>query len=262
MLFKSLKVMEHQEIFKKMRNEKIDLSIIIPSYNEKNNLKFLINKSNKLISKNKTLEIILVDNGSTDGSKNFLQFLKPPSTRLKIVRVKKNIGYGYGIKYGLKYANGEIISWTHADLQFDINDIVKFYQKNSIRIKFKKIIIKGSRKNRSVLDIFFTKGMSVLVNLIFNTNINDINAQPKMFKKKMIKKIINYAPNDFSIDLFLLLYSSKNGYKIQEFPLKVSKRTKDKAKGGGSILGKIKLTLSTLRYIFSLKFNNHHILWK
>ena len=80
--------------------------------------------------------------------------------------------------------------------------------------------------------------------------------------KKMIKKIINYAPNDFSIDLFLLLYSSKNGYKIQEFPLKVSKRTKDKAKGGGSILGKIKLTLSTLRYIFSLKFNNHHILWK
>ena len=89
MLFKSLKVMAHQKIFKKMRNEKIDLSIIIPSYNEKNNLKFLINKSNKLISKNKTLEIILVDNGSTDGSKNFLQFLKPPSTRLKIIRVKK-----------------------------------------------------------------------------------------------------------------------------------------------------------------------------
>ena len=157
MLFKNLKVMAHQEIFKKMRNEKIDLSIIIPSYNEKNNLKFLINKSIKLISKNKTLEIILVDNGSTDGSKNFLQFLKPPSTRLKIVRVKKNIGYGYGIKYGLKHSNGEIVSWTHADLQFDINDIVKFYQKNSIRIKFKKIIIKGSRKNRSVLDIFLQK---------------------------------------------------------------------------------------------------------
>ena len=262
MLFKSLKVMAHQKIFKKMRNEKIDLSIIIPSYNEKNNLKFLINKSNKLISKNKTLEIILVDNGSTDGSKNFLQFLKPPSTRLKIVRVKKNIGYGYGIKHGLKHANGEIVSWTHADLQFDINDIVKFYQKNSIRIKFKKIIIKGLRKNRSVLDIFFTKGMSVLVNLIFNTNINDINAQPKMFKKKMIKKIINYAPNDFSIDLFLLLLSSKNGYKIKEFPLTVSKRTKDKAKGGGSILGKIKLTFSTLRYIFSLKLNDNYLLWK
>ena len=262
MLFKSLKVMAHQKIFKKMRNEKIDLSIIIPSYNEKNNLKFLINKSNKLISKNKTLEIILVDNGSTDGSKNFLQFLKPPSTRLKIVRVKKNIGYGYGIKYGLKHASGEIVSWTHADLQFDINDIVKFFQKNSIRIKFKKIIIKGLRKNRSVLDIFFTKGMSVLVNLIFNTNINDINAQPKMFKKKMIKKIINYAPNDFSIDLFLLLLSSKNGYKIKEIPLRVSKRTKDKAKGGGSILGKIKLTFLTLRYIFSLKYNDNYLLWK
>ena len=254
--------MAHQKIFKKMRNEKIDLSIIIPSYNEKNNLKFLINKSNKLLKQNKTLEIIIVDNGSTDGSKNFLDFLKLPSNRLKIVRVKKNIGYGHGIKFGLKHANGEIISWTHADLQFDINDIVKFYLKNSIRIKFKKIIIKGLRKNRSILDIFFTKGMSVLVNLIFNTNINDINAQPKMFKRIMIKKLIHYAPNDFSIDLFLLLSSLKSGYKINEFPLKVSKRTNDKAKGGGSILGKIKLTLSTLRYIFSLKINNHHMLWK
>ena len=262
MLFKSLKVMAHQKIFKKMRNEKIDLSIIIPTYNEKNNLKFLINKSNKLIGKNKTLEIILVDNGSTDGSKNFLQFLQPPSTRLKIVRVKKNIGYGYGIKYGRKYANGEIISWTHADLQFDINDIVKFYQKNSIRIKFKKIIIKGSRKNRSILDVFFTICMSTLVNLIFDTNINDINAQPKMFKKEMIKKIVKYAPNDFSIDLFLLLSSSKSGYTIKEFPLRVSKRTKDKAKGGGSISGKIKLTFSTLGYIFSLKLNGNHLLWK
>ena len=72
-----------------MINEKIDLSIIIPSYNEKNNLKFLINKLNKLLIQNKTLEIVLVDNGSTDGSKNFLQFLKPPSTRLKILREKK-----------------------------------------------------------------------------------------------------------------------------------------------------------------------------
>ena len=104
--------------------------------------------------------------------------------------------------------------------------------------------------------------MSVLVNLILNTNINDINAQPKMFKKNMIKKIINYGPNDFSIDLFLLLLSSKNGYKIKEFPLIVSKRTKDKAKGGGSILGKIKLTFSTLRYIFFLKLKDNHLLWK
>ena len=75
--------MAHQKIFKKTRNEKIDLSIIIPSYNEKNNLKFLVNKSNKLLIQNKTLEIIIVDNGSTDGSSNFLYFLKQPSVRLK-----------------------------------------------------------------------------------------------------------------------------------------------------------------------------------
>ena len=44
--------------------------------------------------------------------------------------MNKNIGYGYGIKKGLKFASGKIISWTHADLPFGINDIIKFFYKN------------------------------------------------------------------------------------------------------------------------------------
>ena len=234
-----------------MRNEKIDLSIIIPSYNEKNNLKFLINKLNKLLIQNKTLEIVLVDNGSTDGSKNFLQFLKPPSTRLKIVRVKKNIGYGYGIKYGLKHANGEIVSWTHADLQFDINDIVKFYQKNSIRIKFKKIIIKGSRKNRSVLDIFFTKSMSVLVNLIFNTNINDINAQPNLFSRSFFKSL-ELPPKDFSLDLYFFFSALEQRLPLYRFDVVFESREHGVG-NNENFISKLRYSLATIQYSLGLK---------
>jgi glycosyltransferase involved in cell wall biosynthesis len=238
------------------------LSIIIPSFNELNNLKHLIKKTNLIVLKNSNIEIIIVDNGSTDGSKNYLKNNKKFFPKIKFVRVKKNIGYGYGIKYGLKFATGKIISWTHADLQFDINDIIKFFSKNNNLIINQYQVNKGRRQNRSFLDVFFTNGMSVIVNFIFNTHIKDINAQPKIFNRNLIKKILRFGPNDFSLDLFLLLLASKNNLVINEFPLKVKNRVNDKAKGGGSFFGKIKLTINTLRYIFILYFSLNKGIWK
>ena len=243
-------------------SKKKELSIIIPSYNEKNNLKFLLTKTNNILIKNKNIEIIIVDNGSTDGSKDYLKQKKKIFSKLKIVRVNKNIGYGYGIKHGLKFATGKIVAWSHADLQFDINDVVRFFNKNYNIIKKERIIVKGRRKNRSFLDIFFTIGMSLMVNIFFNVNIKDINGQPKMFSKIFLKKIFRYAPNDFSLDLFLMLLAAKNAFKINEFPLIVKKRLNDKAKGGGSLMGKIKLTIATLRYIFLLRLKFNKRLWK
>ena len=104
--------------------------------------------------------------------------------------------------------------------------------------------------------------MSIIVNFIFNTKLKDINGQPKMFNRKLIKNILKLGPNDFSIDLFLLLLALKNNLIINEFPLKVKNRVNDKAKGGGSFFGKIKLTFNTLRYIFILFFSLKKQIWK
>ena len=245
-----------------MNSKKKKLSIIIPSYNELNNLRHLLKKANRILFSNKNIEIIIVDNGSTDGSKGYLDKNKKFFPKLKIVHVKKNIGYGFGIKYGLRFSTGNIISWTHADLQFDIMDIVKFFSKNHEMITNQNLIIKGRRQNRSILDIFFTKGMSFVVNLFFNTKIQDINGQPKMFNSKLSRKILKLGPNDFSLDLFLLLLASKNKLAIKEFPLKVKNRLNDKPKGGGSIYGKIILTINTLKYILNTSFSLNRRLWK
>ena len=242
--------------------KKKDLSIIIPSFNEIKNLNILCNKVNKLLIKNKNIEIIIVENGSTDGSKNFIKINKKIFSKIKFIDIKKNIGYGHGIKCGLKFATGKVISWTHADLQIDIDDIIHFFNKNSHRILKKKIIIKGRRINRSLFNILFTKGMSFFVNFFFNVDINDINAQPKIFPNSFVNKILKFAPNDFTLDLFLLLLVAKNNHDILEFPLRFNKRLHGDAKGGGTIIGKIKLTIATLKYIYLLKINLNYKLWK
>ena len=228
-------------------------SFIIPSFNEAQNLPKLCNKLIKILRKNNKLEIVIVNNGSTDQTTNILKKQKINKFKnFKILNLKKNIGYGHGILSGLKIAKGEILTWFHADLQADPSEIFRALIKNQKKILNNQFIVKGKRTNRSFFDNFFTFFMSSFVNFIFKTSISDINAQPKMFNKKIIKKFKN-PPNDFSLDLYFLLIAYFNNYKIIEFPIFWGERYSGIAKGGGSIVGKIKLTVRSLIYIRKLK---------
>ena len=96
------------------------ISLVIPCYNEKQNLPRLIERCETLVSKH-SIEVILVDNGSTDNSSEVIE----EYPFIKLVRIEKNQGYGYGIIQGLTQATGDILSWTHADLQTDPNDLIR-----------------------------------------------------------------------------------------------------------------------------------------
>ena len=228
-------------------------SFIIPSFNEAQNLPKLCDKLIKIIKKNKKLEIIIVNNGSTDQTIEILNKQKINKFKnFKILNLKKNIGYGHGILSGLKIAKGEIIAWFHADLQADPNEISRALIKNQKKILNNKFILKGKRTNRSFFDNFFTFFMSAFVNFIFKTSISDINAKPKMFSKKILKKFKN-PPNDFSLDLYFLLIAYFNNYKTIEHPIYWDKRYSGEAKGGDSLIGKVKLTIRSIKFIINLK---------
>ena len=143
-------------------------SFIIPSFNEAQNLPKLCSKLLKILKKNKKLEIIIVNNGSTDQTIEILNKQKINKFKnFKILNLKKNIGYGHGILSGLKITKGEIIAWFHADLQADPNEISRALIKNQKKILNNKYILKGKRTNRSFFDNFFTFFMSTFVNFIF-----------------------------------------------------------------------------------------------
>ncbi len=225
------------------------LSLVIPCYNEIDSIEELINLCKKII--NSYTEIIIVDNGSTDGSYKKLKNLKLPKN-IKIKRVRKNIGYGNGILKGLKVCRGEIISWTHADLQTDPNDIINSYNLHKHKLLSKTCIVKGERKGRNFLDNFFTLGMSIYSSFILGERLFDINAQPKMFHKSFLKEF-NNPPLDFSLDLYILYFFKKKNIEIIPYPVFFNKRKYGKAKGGGSLMGKFKLISRTFKYINNLR---------
>ena len=228
-----------------------NLSLIIPCYNEQENLPLLFKKLLKI--QLECFEIILIDNGSKDNTSKIIEhFIKNNNSCIKILKIKKNIGYGHGIMSGVRKASGQIVAWTHADLQTDPQDVVDAYQFFVSKNGDRNFILKGKRKKRKFFDKLFTGLMSIISSIAFNMKLSDINAQPKMFSRNFVKYIDN-APNDFSLDLFILVKAIKLNYTILEYPVMFKNRSYGISKGGGSFIGKIKLTLRTLSYINRLR---------
>lgn len=246
-----------------IKSDSIDpgLSVIIPCFNEVSNVEPLMQNINKLRDITDVhCEIIFVDGGSVDGTvealNNSIKKLGLQS-RVRVCEAVLNTksGYGADIMRGLRLAKGQIVGWTHADLQTDILDVVRAYRLILNSGNIKNTIVKGRRKQRPFWDAFFTFGMQIFVFFMLKTKLDDINAQPKIFHRDVLANILcEDTPADFSLDLFLLWRARSKRMSIIDFPVFFTKRLHGHAKGGGGGLRqKIGLTKRTLRYIIKLK---------
>ena len=227
-----------------------NLSIIIPCYNEKENIKILLDKFISI--KDENFELILVNNGSSDSTEKVISRYSRIDHRIRYLNIEENIGYGNGIMSGISKSKNNIISWTHADLQTDINDVINSFHNFVIHKNYKQCVLKGKRKGRNIFDWFFTFSMSIISSILLGKHLSDINAQPKMFHRSFLEKLKNY-PEDFSLDLFFLYQAKSNAMKIIEFPVIFGKRLHGESKGGGTIAGKLKLINRTLNYMIKLR---------
>ncbi len=226
----------------------MDISLVIPCFNEAKNLPFLYKKLLKLLD-NKKIEIIIVDNGSSDDTYSLLKSYQVDNKNLKVLKINKNIGYGNGIIEGLKVANGDILSWTHADMQTDPNDILrglKFFNHHK-----KGIFVKGLRKGRPFLDKLFTFFMSIYCSLRLGNFYRDINAQPVMFHSSFFQSWVN-PPKDFSLDLYAYFMAKKLNYKIYKFPVIFSKRLFGVSSWNIDFPSKLKFIDRTIKFTYNL----------
>ena len=236
--------------------KKVD--VIIPCFNENKNIKRLVSSWSKALSAEKSISVYFINNGSTDNTGMLLkkEIELSSSKNLNVLEIKKNIGYGHGIKHGIQNTKSEIICWTHADLQipvFDVINIIKKYQSNNNNQNY---LYKGNRNKRKIFDLLFTKLMSFAGLLFTGIYINDINAQPKIFSRSNVADFINY-PDDFTIDAHILYSHKKKNKLIQSHNSTFLERTGNEPKGGGSLIGKINLSFKTISYF--INFNKYFI---
>ena len=228
------------------------LSLIIPCYNEAESIPQLIKRCEKLIDQMKNIEIILVDNGSIDNTPSVLENLTSDLSSIRVIRLEVNQGYGHGILSGLKVANGEILSWTHADMQTDPVDLLKGvdFFKNAKHLE--GIFVKGKRYGRPIMDIFFTIGMSIFETLLLRKWMWDINAQPTMFHREFFLNW-EHPPEDFSLDLYVYYMAKKKRLKVCRFPVLFGERAHGVSHWNISLVSKYKFIKRTLIYSFNLQ---------
>ena len=163
-------------------------SIIIPVFNEEKTILQVLNnlKDTKFLKFQK--EIIVIDDGSTDGTKKILEENKNLYDHL--YSNKSNKGKGAAVKIGLDKCNGEYIVFQDADLEYDPHDLLKF---ENVFLKFKADGIIGSRFNydkytrsHSILNKIGNSFLTFIFNILHNTTFTDIYSCYFAFKKKLI----------------------------------------------------------------------------
>lgn len=226
-------------------------SIVIPCYNEEDNLPNLI-KSISEFAKGRELEFVLVENGSKDNSFALMKDLTNDKDFIKIVLVEVNQGYGYGLHQGIKAASGDYIGWIHADLQLPLADVSQFLDRIDTYNGSQKLFLKGTRHNRSFVDYFFTYGMTCFESVLFGRWLFDIGAIPVFFDRSLLP-LLERMPKDFSIELFIYNKAKVHGYKVERLPVHLLKREKGKSSWNTGLMSRIKQSMRIIKASFNIK---------
>jgi len=204
--------------------KKISLSIIIPILNEENTLIKILNKI-QYLNDYCNLEIILVNDGSTDKSKKIINDNKDLYS--KSLHLEKNFGKGKAVIEGLKISTGDYLLIQDADLEYDPKDIVRFIEKIK---NYSADLILGSRfigSERSVLHFWHMVGnkfITLLFNFLNNATFSDIYCCYCLFKKDNLK-ISNLKSFGWGQQAEILTYVYKKSNKVFEIGVKYNART-------------------------------------
>lgn len=226
------------------------LSIVVPCYNEADNIPLILKRFAEVITSD--MELILVDNGSTDNSAAILKELLPSFIFARTVRVKVNKGYGYGILTGLKAGTGDFLGYTHADMQTDPYDVVRAWKIIKNADYDRHILVKGDRINRPLFDKFFTFGMGIFETLYLGRHLYEINAQPNIFSRQFFTSWDN-PPNDFSLDLYVLYLATIKKLDIRRIKVEFPERQHGSSKWNTGLLSKWKFIKRTIDFSLKLK---------
>ena len=202
------------------------LSIIIPTYNEEKTIIQVLEKIKNNSSKLFKYEVIVIDDGSTDGSKKLLEDNKNLYSKLLINETNK--GKGFSVKKGILSSSGTHIIFQDADFEYDPSEFIKF---EKIFVDFDADGIIGSRfvysnytRSHYILNKFANKLITLIFNLLYNTTFTDVYSCYFAFKKNLLDGE-SLRTEGFEQHAEILCKVIKKGNKFYEVPISYNGRS-------------------------------------
>ena len=207
------------------------ISIIVPVYNEEKTVAQVLKRLSNTKVEDVEYEIITINDGSTDGSKELLEKNKNYITTL--IHNERNSGKGFSVREGLKVATGEYILFQDADLEYDPIEFKKFIK---VCNDFDADVVIGSRFNYSeytrshnILNKVGNKILTLTFNIIYNTTFTDIYSCYLCYKRKLVDPN-KLKTNGFDQHAEILSEAVKKGKKYFEVPISYNGRSHEEGK--------------------------------
>ncbi|MCD6500399.1 glycosyltransferase family 2 protein [bacterium] len=233
----------------------MELSVIIPAYNEEKRIESTLIKYVNFLNREfrKDFEIIVITDGTTDRTPEIVKNMCRKYSQITHIHPSERLGKGGAIKTGFKIAKGDIIGFIDADGSLSSKNCKTLIDK----LKNYDGVI-GSRriKNRRVYDSFAreigSKTFNFIVRLLFHLPFRDTQCGAKFFKKRVVKNVVHELRlSDWSFDVELLYRVRKNGFKIIEMKVNWNHKEGSKLKVSRA---SIKMFLSIIGLRVKLSF--------
>jgi glycosyltransferase involved in cell wall biosynthesis len=225
-----------------------ELSVFFPTYNEEGNVEKLVKNTKKVLEKvARKWEMIIVNDGSKDRTKEVAERLAKKDKRIRVVNHKVNQGYGGALKTGYENAKFEWVAFVDSDNQFDFSEITKF-----IKRKDKADLILGVRKERadSFMRKVFTKVWShILPRVLLGLKVTDYSCGFKLINKKVYDAVQPLVGEEKVTQIEMLTKAQRMGYKFAEVKVNHFPR-----KFGSQTGANIKVILRSVRDLIKLWF--------
>lgn len=226
------------------------LTVSMPAYNEAANIAAMIDlvkeRTANLVD---DLEIIVVDDGSKDGTGDIVREISMRDPRVRLVQHEVNQGYGAAVADGVWAATKELVFFTDSDLQFDLQELPRFLA----RIQDADLVI-GYRYARSDpwYRRLFGQGWSWLVNLMFGYTARDVDCAFKLFRRTVVEQVqVGSRGATFSAEF--LVRAKRAGFKLVEEPVSHYPR-----RAGQQTGAHLRVIMRAFRELFKLRLR----LWR
>ncbi len=199
----------------------MELSVIIPCYNEEGNIDILVERILAVFRNSRIMgEIILVNDGSTDGTQDKIDTVRQRFENVTGCTHEVNRGIPAAWQTGLDAAAGEYVVITDADLQYAPEDIIKLRSKLMSDPEID--MVQGWRRGSETYDffrIFASIGLAKLLRKCFAVNLHDPKSGFFITKRNIFAEIIKHRMNYFYFQTFIVISACTRGYRVEEVPV-------------------------------------------
>ncbi len=200
----------------------VRLSILIPVFNEARTLRELLAQADAAVAAGLEKEFIIVDDGSTDGTREILGQLEGLQTPFRVVFHGQNMGKGAAIRTALTYVTGDLVLIQDADLEYDPRDYEELL---GPILQGRADVVYGSRlrggkpiRDFSLLYLWGNRFVTFVTNVLYGAALTDMETGYKLFRADVIKNI-QIRANRFDFEPEVTAKILKRGYKLVELPI-------------------------------------------